>query len=157
MKNILLVLFIFFFLIACQNNGKKLTHSHTGTNKDEHSYDCIHCGMPTQEFPKWQSRILTNVGEKRTCSPRCMFIAVLEKDVKDVQNIWVKEYYEQKEIDARQAFYVIGSDILGPMGKGLVPFKTKDDAQEFLQDHQGKKILKFREVSLKIIQEIIKK
>lgn len=61
--------------------------------------------------------------------------------------IFVKDYYSLAFIDGKRAFYVIGSNQLGPMGHELIPFARKSDAEGFLKDHQGKAILRFDEVS----------
>ena len=37
--------------------------------------------------------------------------------------------------------------MLGPMGKELVPFARKDDAEGFMHDHRGIKILRFNEIT----------
>jgi nitrous oxide reductase accessory protein NosL len=34
------------------------------------------------------------------------------------------------------AYYVLGSDIYGPMGRELIPFEKEADAKEFIKDHQ---------------------
>lgn len=156
MKLISFIFIISSLIFSCQNKNNLHNHAQAEISEDKHQHDCIHCGMPSEEFPKWQSKIKTNSGEKRSCSPRCMFISVLDIEVKNVKSIKIREYYNQKEIDAKKAFYVIGSDIIGPMGKDLVPFATEADAKEFMQDHKGKKILEFGQVNLKIIQEMIK-
>ncbi len=61
--------------------------------------------------------------------------------------ITVNDYYTLKHVEARQASFVIGSDVYGPMGKELVPFGKLNDAQAFLKDHKGKMILRFTDVS----------
>ena len=57
-------------------------------------------------------------------------------------------------IEARSAFYVIGSDVLGPMGHELLPFEELEAAEEFLEDHEGKTILRFEEVTPAIIESL---
>jgi len=64
----------------------------------------------------------------------------------DIRSIGVTDYYSLERIDAREAFFVIGSDVLGPMGHELIPLQTRDAAEEFLNDHQGKAILRFDQV-----------
>jgi len=64
----------------------------------------------------------------------------------DIAAIGVTEYYGLTRVDARGAWYVIGSDVLGPMGHELVPLATREDAEEFLRDHAGRRILRFGEV-----------
>jgi copper chaperone NosL len=49
---------------------------------------------------------------------------------------------------------VIGSDILGPMGKELIPFEKEADAKAFMRDHRGKAILKFTEVTAATLKEL---
>ena len=63
-----------------------------------------------------------------------------------VTSIKQTDYYEQKVIDAQKAFYVIGSNIYGPMGHELIPFRLKDDANTFKNDHFGTKIIEFDKI-----------
>ena len=65
----------------------------------------------------------------------------------DVAAIFVTSYYDLKPIEARSAYYVIGSDIFGPMGKELIPFPTESEAREFMKDHKGRAVLRFRDVT----------
>ena len=58
----------------------------------------------------------------------------------------MKDYYSLQPVDAHSAFYVVGSDVFGPMGKELIPFEKATAAQEFLRDHQGKKVLRFSDI-----------
>ena len=60
--------------------------------------------------------------------------------------MFVTDYYSLEPIDGRAAFYVIGSDVFGPMGKELVPFARREDAEEFLRDHSGRRIIVFDEI-----------
>jgi nitrous oxide reductase accessory protein NosL len=38
------------------------------------------------------------------------------------------------------------------MGHELVPLRTRDEAAEFLRDHHGKRILRFEDVTLPLLQ-----
>jgi nitrous oxide reductase accessory protein NosL len=69
----------------------------------------------------------------------------------DIVLLAVKEYYSLAAIDARTAFFVVGSDVNGPMGRELIPFRNEKDALSFKTDHQGKRILRFKEVSRQTI------
>lgn len=64
-----------------------------------------------------------------------------------IVKIFVNDYYELKMIDGKDAVFVIGSDIYGPMGRELIPFARESDAREFMRDHKGKALLKFKEVT----------
>lgn len=58
------------------------------------------------------------------------------------------EYYGLTRVDARTAFYLVGSDVLGPMGHELVPLASREEAEEFLADHKGRLILRFDDVTV---------
>ena len=49
------------------------------------------------------------------------------------------------------AYYVIGSDVLGPMGHDLIPHPDEYDMKEFSKDHFGKRILRFDEVTMDML------
>jgi len=72
----------------------------------------------------------------------------------DIDSMYVTEYYDLKLINARDAFYVIGSDVYGPMGNELIPFANEPDAREFMKDHKGKKILKFDSITPRAIKSL---
>jgi nitrous oxide reductase accessory protein NosL len=58
------------------------------------------------------------------------------------------------KIDARKALYVMGSDVMGPMGHELTPLATRADADDFLKDHKGKRILRYDEVTAEIVAAV---
>ncbi len=74
--------------------------------------------------------------------------------IADIAGISVTEYYTLKPVDGLQAFYVIGSDILGPMGNELIPIAGADKAGVFLEDHKGKAILRFSEITPEVIRSL---
>ena len=71
-----------------------------------------------------------------------------------ISAITTKDYYTLKQIDARNASFVIGSDVYGPMGKELIPFANATDAQAFSKDHKGKKILRFSDITTTILKSM---
>jgi len=74
----------------------------------------------------------------------------------DVDRVLVTDYYGLKLLDAREAWFVIGSDVFGPMGTELIPFALEADAREFMADHKGTGLLRYGEVgpaTLKQLQE----
>jgi nitrous oxide reductase accessory protein NosL len=70
----------------------------------------------------------------------------------DIVRVHVTGYYSLELIDGFKAFYVVGSDIYGPMGKELIPFEKEADAREFQKDHKGKAIVRFQEISQDIMK-----
>jgi nitrous oxide reductase accessory protein NosL len=74
----------------------------------------------------------------------------------DIALIEVTEFYGLTKTDGRKAFFVIGSDVLGPMGHELVPLASREDAQDFLKDHKGTRILGFDEVTPAVVAPLDK-
>jgi copper chaperone NosL len=72
----------------------------------------------------------------------------------DIAAIHVTEFYGLSKVDARKAFFVIGSDVLGPMGHEFVPLETRADAEEFLKDHKGVRILNFEQVTAEVVDKV---
>jgi nitrous oxide reductase accessory protein NosL len=144
-----------FLIISCadtEQDKKQYTES------EQHR--CANCGMYTEKFPKWEEIVETNTGEQwYFCGPRCLFKYVLEDSSRynKIQNIKMKDYYTLKYTDGKTAWYVIGSDVLGPMGNELIPFQNKEDAQQFLSDHHGSEIVQFGQVDLPLIKKIAQK
>ncbi len=72
----------------------------------------------------------------------------------DIAAIYVTDYYSLEMIDGRKAFYVIGSDVLGPMGRELIPVAGEAEAATFLEDHKGRAVLKFADITAKTVHDI---
>lgn len=117
---------------------------------------CANCNMIVEKYPNWIQKVI--VAENDTLyfdGARCMF-KILNETEKEVQSILVKDYYSLEYIDGKAAWYVIGSDVLGPMGNELIPFKEDAAAKEFLKDHAAKKIVRFGDVDLKLVMHLAK-
>jgi len=150
--------FTLLFFISCG----EAKESDQSTENEENAvqvtdHKCSHCGMNSEDHPQWNAVITSQAGEHWFCSPRCMFQVVLDEKnkPKNIGSIQVTDYYETKKIDAKTAFYVTGSDVMGSMGYDLIPFKDEPSAKDFMKEHQGKKIFSFEEINLKIVKEAI--
>jgi nitrous oxide reductase accessory protein NosL len=116
---------------------------------------CPVCGMFVSRYPDWVATVLYQDGHAHHFDgPKDLFKYLLDLDKyapghrrADIAAIGVTEYYGLTRIDARAAWYVIGSDVVGPMGHELVPLRTRAEAEEFQRDHQGKRLLRFDEVT----------
>ncbi len=115
---------------------------------------CPVCGMVVSKYPPWIATVVYRDGHAHHFDgAKDLFKYLFDVPryakghrVQDITQIGVTDYYEVKRIDARKAWFVIGSDVLGPMGHELIPLASRADAEEFLRDHQGKRILRFDEV-----------
>ena len=123
---------------------------------------CPICGMFVAKYPDWTAQVQFTDGTRAFFDgAKDLFKYYLGlqqvqpgKTRKDIRAIFVTEYYSVRPIAARAAFFVIGSDVLGPMGRELIPLASMEDAEQFMTDHTGKKILKFEEVDSKIIRSL---
>lgn len=123
---------------------------------------CPVCGMFVSLYPDWVATVLYQDGHAHHFDgPKDLFKYLLDlpKYAPDrrhtaIAAIGVTEYYGLSRINARTAWYVIGSDVLGPMGHELVPLATQAEAEEFLRDHKGKRILRFDEVTPALLKQL---
>jgi copper chaperone NosL len=123
---------------------------------------CPVCGMFVSLDPDWVATALYKDGHAHHfdgAKDLFKYLLNLPKYApgdsrENIAAIGVTEYYGVTRMDARAAWYVIGSDTLGPMGHELVPLKTQAEAEEFLKDHHGKRILRFDDVTPALLEQL---
>jgi len=116
---------------------------------------CPVCGMFVAPYPYWIATVLWRDGKAVHFDGAKDFFKYLQdlkkyepsRALAEINAMGVTDYYATGRIDAAQAYYVIGSDVLWPMGHELVPHDTQAEAKEFLADHKGKRVLRFAEVT----------
>ena len=65
--------------------------------------------------------------------------------------LYVTDYASGEILRAQDAFYVFGSMLQSARGDDLITFARLRDAQGFMREKKGHKILQFREISAKLI------
>lgn len=123
---------------------------------------CPVCGMLVSKYPNWVAVALYRDGHAHYFDGAKDMFKYLQEYPKyapghrkeDLAGLYVTEFYGLAKIDAKKAFYVTGSDVLGPMGHELVPLETRADAEEFLKDHKGRKIYTFDQVTAEIVAKV---
>jgi nitrous oxide reductase accessory protein NosL len=121
---------------------------------------CPVCGMFVAKYPDFLAQIIFADGSHGLFDgAKDMFKYLFDlkkynaaKQRSDIASIFVMDYYSMKPVDGRTAWYVIGSDVFGPMGRELIPFQQETEAKEFTKDHSGKQILRFDEVTPELIK-----
>jgi copper chaperone NosL len=116
---------------------------------------CPVCGMLVAKYPNWLAIVVYKDGHAHFFDGAKDLFKYLGNipryapghRLADIAGIWVTEFYGLTRIDARQAFYVVGSDTLGPMGNEFVPLATRADAEDFLKDHKGWRIIGFAQAT----------
>ena len=123
---------------------------------------CPVCGMFVAKYPEWIATVLYKDGHAHHFDGAKDLFKYLQDlprwapghQAANIASIGVTEYYGLTRIDAHGAWYVIGSDVYGPMGHELVPFETEEDAKEFFKDHAGTRILRFDAVTPALLQRL---
>lgn len=123
---------------------------------------CPVCGMFVAKYPEWIATVLyKDAHAHHFDGAKDLFKYLLDygkwapgHNTEDIAGIGVTEYYSLGRIRARDAWYVIGSDVLGPMGHELVPLESEADAKEFMHDHAGKRIVRFDGVTLQLLERL---
>lgn len=122
---------------------------------------CGVCGMHPAKFVKWQTQIIFSDGDMVPFDGgKDMFKYILnttkydQKHTRDdITAIWVKGFNSGTWLDGKDAVYVVGSKIMGPMGKELIPFNNGDTAKEF-QAANGGMIKHFTDIVMSDIQKL---
>ena len=121
---------------------------------------CPVCGMFVAKYPDWLAAVRLRDGSHVFFDGAKDMFKYLQ-DMKrydparrpeDIQAVAVMDYYGLAWIDARKAWYVLGSDVYGPMGKELIPLEREADAREFMRDHKGIRIIRFSEATPEVIK-----
>ncbi len=138
------------------NGSMKLTGKHIDVPTKA---KCPVCGMFVSKYPKWAAHIKYN-GKNyyfdgvKDMMKYYIFDGDFPYDRSSISEITVSDYYTLEEISAKEAFYVLDSDIFGPMGRELIPFKSKKSANAFMDDHNGKAMVKFDEITDKMVMAL---
>ena len=113
---------------------------------------CPVCGMLVGKNPNWAAMIEVQGGENLYFDGVKDMMKYYFQKGKGFDKIFVTDYYKLYKIDAKSAFFVLGSNVLGPMGDELIPFESESAAKTFAKDHGGKNVLKFDEIQESVIE-----
>lgn len=121
---------------------------------------CPVCGMFVAKYPDWRAEILFKDGSYavfdgvKDMAKYYFNLAKYNpsKAVSDIDSIYVTDYYRLDFIDGLKAFYVLDSNVFGPMGREIIPFEKEEDAKEFMLDHAGKSLLRWNTVTLEMVK-----
>lgn len=123
---------------------------------------CRVCGMRVAEHPEWIAQIVFADGSAFFFDGgKDLFHYLLARGEpapaergSEIAAVFVTSYYDLEVIPATSAWFVIGSDVHGPMGPELVPHATRAEAEEFQRDHRGSAIVRFEEVTAELLRDL---
>ncbi len=150
-----LVLFSILFLWSLPSNA----HFVKPTKDDI----CPVCGMNVTKNPEHVAVIMFKDGKHvKFHGAKNMFIFYFymrkydqKHEKTNVATMHVTDFTTLKHIRAESAFYVIGSEVEGPMGVSVLPFAQVTEAEAFSEKHGGK-VYSFSEITTEVIDDIPK-
>jgi len=129
---------------------EKKNHDTIKITKDD---KCPICGMFVYKYKKWAAQIYYEDTHYTFDGVKDM-MKYYFMHIDNISKILVTDYYSQDVINAYKAYFVVGSDVYGPMGDELIPFKNKSEAEVFSADHKALKILKFSDIKKKEVYKL---
>ena len=123
---------------------------------------CPVCGMFVAKYPDWVAQVRFADGKTAFfdgVKDLCKFFFDIGhyqpgRSAAAVGAVYVTDYYTLAPIAAETAFFVVGSNVYGPMGRELIAFAAEEQAREFSRDHRGKKILRFDAVTPELLRSL---
>jgi copper chaperone NosL len=121
---------------------------------------CPVCGMFVAKYPDFLAQVIYQDGAYAVFDgAKDMFKYLLNlkayapsRRVSEIGTLYVTDYYSLTPIDGKAAWFVLGSDVYGPMGRELIPFGSEAEAKAFMADHKGKRLLRYGEVTLDVLK-----
>ena len=145
------------FLTGCSESEELVTEKPAPVHF-ESGDECHVCGMIITSFdgPKGQAITAREPETRKFCSTRDMFSWVLQpENAKRDHTLYVHDMaqtnWESPDdtalIDAREAFFVVGSERTGAMGPTLASFASESSAVAFANEFGGE-VVEFEDVTM---------
>ena len=116
---------------------------------------CPVCGMFVAPYSDWIATIVMKDGQQLYfdgCKDLFRYYFGLAEGsqkmtLDDIAGIYVTDYYTTSLVPADTVYYILGSDVYGPMGKELIPVADRQQAETFMRDHSGVQLLTFEQIT----------
>mgnify|MGYP005836755613 CR=1 FL=1 len=121
---------------------------------------CPVCGMFVHKYPKWAAGFIFKSGAKYFhCCPKCMLHNLTNipkyqpgENRDNLALIWVTDYYTTRKMDARDAVFVVGTNLVGPMGADIIPVGSRGAAENLKNDYQGEAIVTLDQITPEVVE-----
>ena len=131
---------IVLFVIVAGCSEEKPPEIQLGTDK------CDMCGMIISE--KRYAGVYYSTSEKiwkKFDDIGCLIMEMRKKGDAKSGSVYVFDYESEELIKADKAYYVVSKDVWTPMNTGIVAFKSKEKAEKFAGEHEGR-VVSFSEL-----------
>jgi copper chaperone NosL len=114
---------------------------------------CKNCGMRIDPASQWRAELVAADGTVTTFdTPRCA-LQSWRSGKTPARSLRVQDYYDRQSRDGNDVRFVIGGDVVGPMGPDLVPVDP-ERVTKFIQDHAADRALRLDEVTPAVLASI---
>ncbi len=114
---------------------------------------CKNCGMKIDRTSPWLAELLAVDGTVIPFdTPRCA-LTCWRNGKTEATELRAQDYYDRKWRTSKELKFVLGGDVLGPMGPDLVPVDLAR-AGKFVQDHGADRALALEEITLDVLNSI---
>ncbi len=149
-------------LVACGSpDDQKVTYEPIAIESGD---ECHVCGMIITRFPgpKGEAFIRHQTQALKFCSTRDLFTWLLQPETaSQVEAVFVHDMarndwdnpHALPMIDARSAWFVVGSKLKGAMGPTLASFSQRKDAETF-GEQQGGRVVDFSAIDLVLLESL---
>jgi copper chaperone NosL len=117
---------------------------------------CVVCNMKVAKYPEHDGQILlADNSSIHFCSTQCLinYLAdpgqYVDKPAASKMT-WVKVFPSGDYESAIGLYYVVGSELFGPMGREAIPFRSKKAAEDLVSE-EGGKIVRFDELTPQMV------
>ncbi len=114
---------------------------------------CPVCAMRPIKYPRFAAAVRLQDGTTYYfCSAGCMLKAWLRPDVflgagpAERDKAVAQDYFSGQPLDARDAYWVSGSDVIGPMGPALIPLHRSTHVDAFRRRHGGTHVFRLEDL-----------
>jgi len=115
---------------------------------------CPVCGMRVIRYPHFSTAI--QLRDKTTyyfCSAGCMIRTWLHPEIflgqpkSRILRIVAKNYFTGQPVDALEAIWIAGSDVIGPMGPAVIAVSGPEERNTFQRRHGGIRTFRLPELT----------
>ncbi|CAN5924387.1 nitrous oxide reductase accessory protein NosL [soil metagenome] len=138
------------FLLAMAGAAAAAITAASGCKKEAR---CKNCGMKIDPSSPWRAELLAADGAVTTFdTPRCA-LQSWRSGKTPAKSLRVQDYYDRQSRDGSELRFVIGGDVVGPMGPDLVPVDPAR-VSKFIQDHAADRALRLDEITPEVLASI---
>jgi hypothetical protein len=115
---------------------------------------CPVCAMFPAKRPQTATALV--LADGRTfyfCGNGCLLRAwhgapvYLNVPQESIQRMVTRDYFSAEPLDAQKAWWVAGSDVVGPMGPAIVALPDEQAVARFKQDHGGSTVFQLAQIT----------